>query len=344
VTTAPPNANAAQQKAAPRESRTNETCSKGSKSTRQRKVQVWIKVPVRRGEELNAWIWDRCIHLAHAGATADSTTKLLHDLVGHEAKCGEIERAVRRAFAAVRGKTPGVTAAGGRTAPKWPEPDHAALVRAYEDHPATVEDLAALSPATAPDHPLDVLRELHRADDADLLCLGIKPTGPFYTQTFATWEHWRRDLPRWEMCVPNLMRSESGTTDEGKRSARCRDNSCGKGGQRFLVVEVDLSSDAPVVAELGARPADVCAAVIIHKLGLQHVRMVVESGNRSLHAWVEAGGRTQDKIEHFYRVWRRFAVDWRGSLPEQQFRLPQGFREDKDKVQRVIFWNPEGTR
>ena len=344
TTAAPPNANAAQQRTAPRESRTNETCSKGSKSTKARKVHVWIKVPVRRGEELNQWIWDRCIHLAHAGATPESVTKLLHDLVGHEAKRGEIERAVRRAFAAVRGKTPGVTAADGTPRPKWPEPDHAALMRLWEDHPATVEDLAALSPAAAPDHPLDVLRELHGADGTDLLCLGIKPTGPFYTQTVATWEHWRRELPRWEMCVPNLMRSESGITDEGKRSARCRENSCGKGGQKFLVVEVDLLPDAPVVAELGARPADVCAAVLIHKLGLQHVRMVVESGGKSLHAWVEAGGRTQEQIEQFYRVWRRFAVDWRGSLPEQQFRLPQGFRADKDKVQRVIFWNPEGGR
>jgi hypothetical protein len=36
--------------------------------------------------------------------------------------------------------------------------------------------------------------------------------------------------------------------------------------------------------------------------------------------------------------------DWRGSLPEQQFRLPQGFRADKGKVQRVVFWNPEGGR
>ena len=84
--------------------------------------------------------------------------------------------------------------------------------------------------------------------------------------------------------------------------------------------------------------------MIIHKLGLQSVRMVVESGGKSLHAWVEAAGRTQEQIEQFYRVWRRFAVDWRGSLPEQQFRLPQGFRADKDKVQRVIYWSPEGGR
>lgn len=345
TTAAPPNANAAQRRTAPRESRTNETCAKGSTSTTPRKLRVWIKAPVRRGEELNQWIWDRAWHLAMAGATADSTAKLLHRLVGHEARPGEIERAVRRAFTMARGKAGAIgTMPAGRAAPRWPDADQPALVRVWQDHPATVDDLAALSPAVAPAHPLDVLRELHEAGSDDLLCLGIKPTGPFYTQTVATWEHWRRDLPQWEMCVPNLMRSESGTTDEGNRSARCRDNSCGKGGQRFLVVEVDLSPDAPVVAELGARPADVCAAVLIHKLGLQQVRMVVSSGGKSLHAWVPADGRTQEQIEQFYRVWRLFAADWRGSLPEQQFRLPQGFRADKGAVQRVIYWNPEGGR
>ena len=341
---APPNANAGHKGPAPRESRAKDLLH-GSKSTAPRKITLWVRTPVRRGEGLNQYIWDRAWHLAMAGATAESTCKTIHRLVGHEARPGEIERAVRRAFLTARGKAGTVgTMPGGRHAPKWPDPDHDALVRVWEDHPATVDDLVALSPAVAPEHPLDVLRELHRADDEDLLCLGIKPTGPFYTQTFATWEQWRRDLPRWEMCVPNLMRTEYGTTDEGKRSARCRANSCGKGGQRFLVVELDLSADAPVVAELGARPVDVCAAVILHKIGLHHVRMVVASGGKSLHAWVPAGGRTQEQIEQFYRVWRRFAADWRGSLPEQQFRLPQGFRADKAAVQRVIFWNPGGAQ
>lgn len=302
-----------------------------------RKVRLWIRTPVHRGEELNKWIWDRAWHLAKAGATADSALKLLKSLVGHEAKPGEIERAVRRAFLMARGKMP-----GGRCTPKWPDPDHAALMRLWQANPAMMDELLALSPAVAPDHPLDVLRELHGAADADLLCLGVEPRGPFATLPFGAWEKRRDEILRWEMCVPNLMRAAHGRSDEGNRSARCRESSCGFGGQRFLVVEVDLRDDAPVVAELGARPVDVCAAVIIHKLGLQQVRMVVSSGGKSLHAWVPAAGRTQEQIEQFYRLWRRYAVDWRGSLPEQQFRLPQGYRADKAAVQRIVYWNPKG--
>jgi hypothetical protein len=347
MTTAPPNANAAQQRTAPRKSRTNETCSNGSTSTSGRKRTVWIKKPVHRGDQLNQWIWDRTWHLAMEGATAESTVAVLHSLVGHEARPGEIERAVRRAFPLARGTAAKIGTAGQRERrPAWPLRDDALLARFWEGRPATVEDLAALSPTPAPDHPLDVLRTLHGAEDDALICLGVEPTGPFHTRTLREWQGRRDEIARWEMCVPNLMGTAWGTTAEGKTSARCRDNSCGFGGQRFLVLEFDLPPHAAVIRELGAAPPDVCAALIMHKIGLQCARMVVSSAGKSLHLWLDAGGRTQDQIARFYRVWCTYGADWRGSLPEQQFRLPQGYRRDKRAVQRVVYFNPtpEGGR
>jgi hypothetical protein len=342
MTTAPPeNANAAQQRTAPRETRTNENLTHSSRSTAGRKRTVWIKRPVHRGDQLNNWIWKRAWHLAMEGATQQSAAAALHGLVGHEARRGEIERAVRRAFAKIG-------AGGGQvgtfpTAPAWPLRDDALLARLWEDHPATVDDLAALSPHPAPDHPLDVLRELHGTDDV-LLCLGVEPTGPFYTRTLREWQGWRDQTARWEMVVPNPMRSEWGRTGEGRPSQRCRDNACAEGGQKFLVVEFDLPPHAAVIRELGAAAPDVCAALILSKIGLPAVRMVVHSGSKSLHAWIESGGRTTDAIKRFYRTWCLYGGDWRGSLPEQQFRLPGGYRRDKAAVQRVVYFNPEGGR
>lgn len=347
TTTAPPeNRNAAPTGTTLHDSsRTNENLTKGSTSKAGRKFTVQIKRPVHRGDGLNDWLYRRAFHLAMEGATEDSTAKALHKLVADEARPGEIRRQVERAFRAAGVGAGRIGNLPTRPAkPKWPEPDQAALVRVWEDHPATVDELAALSPCPAPDHPLDVLRVLHGADDDALLCLGETPAGKFYTRTFSQWEHHRDVVTSYAMTVPNLMRAPFGVNDEGRPSGRCRDNSCGFGGQRFLVVELDISADAPVVAELGARPVDVCTAVILHKIGIHHVRMVVASGGKSLHAWVEAGGRTQEQIEQFYRVWRRFAADWRGSLPEQQFRLPQGFRADKGARQTVVYFNPEGAR
>jgi hypothetical protein len=342
--TPPPNANAAQQRTAPRETRTNENLTKGSTSKGTRKRSIWIKRRVHRGEGLNDWLYGRAFHLAMERATPQSVAAALHGLVGDEARPGEIRRQVERAFRAAGANVGRVGSLPPRPAtPKWPEPDQAALVRVWEDHPATVDELAALSPFPAPEHPLDVLRVLHGAHDDAFLCLGETPAGRFYTRTFSQWERHRDAITSYAMTVPNLMRTAAGMNDEGRPSARCRDNSCGQGGQQFLVVELDLCADAPVVAELGARPVDVCAAVILHKIGLQQVRMVVSSGGKSLHAWLPAGGRTQEQIKQFYRVWRRFAADWRGSLPEQQFRLPQGFRADKGARQAVVYVYPEGA-
>jgi hypothetical protein len=345
TTAAPPgNANAAQQRTAPRETRTNEILPQHSRSTAGRKRTIWIKRLPHRGEGLNDRLYRTAFLLAMEGATAQSAAAVLHDQAGHEARPGEIKRQVERAFAHARGNSTTVGALGGHRAPAWPLRDDALLARFWEDHPATVEDLAALSPAPAPDHPLDVLCALHGADDDALICLGVEPTGPFYTRTLAEWQGRRDEIARWEMCVPNLMRTTWGTTTEGNTSSRCRDNSCGFGGQRFLVVEFDLPPHAAVVRELGAAAPDACAALIMDKIGLSAVRMVVHSGSKSLHAWLDAGGRTQDQIARFYRVWCTYGADWRGSLPEQQFRLPQGYRRDKAAVQRVVYWNPEGGR
>lgn len=306
---------------------------------------MWIKRPVVRGEGLNDWLYRRAFHLAKENVTAESAAKALHDLVGQDVRPGEITRQVKRAYAHARGASCNVTV--GRAyicAPSWPMRDDALLARLWEDHPATVDELAALSPVQAPAHPLDVLRQLHRADDNALLCLGVEPTGPFLTLPLAKWEQRRDQIQRWEMCVPNLMRSERGQSMEGKPSARCRDNSCGMGAQRFIVLELDIPPHAAVVAQLGATAPDVCAAVLLGKFNLQRVRMIVHSAGKSLHAWLPADGMTQDQINRFYRTWCLYGGDWRGSLPEQQFRLPAGYRCDKHAVQRVIYWNPEGVQ
>jgi hypothetical protein len=347
TTTAPPeNANAAQQRTAPRETRTNENLTKDSRSTAEgKRTTLVIKRLAHRGEGLNDSFYRRAFRFAMEGVTARSAAAVLHDLAGHEAKPGEIQRQVERAYTHARGKCGSVGTLNCQRGPAWPLRDDGLLARFWEDHPATVDELAALSPHRAPDHPLDVLRALHGADDDALLCLGVEPTGPFSTRSFSQWEKQRGQIERWEMCVPNLMRSEWGMTKDTppQRSQRCRDNACEVGAQRFLVVEFDLPPHAAVIRD-GASAPDVCAALILHKIGLPHVRMVVHSASKSLHAWIETGGRTAEQIARFYRTWCLYGGDWRGSLPEQQFRLPGGWRADKNAAQRVVYWHPEGGR
>jgi hypothetical protein len=343
MTAAPPpgNGSAGQCRPAPRNEK---PFIDSAVSRKPRPMRVWIRRPVERGEHLNDWLFGRAKHLAHRGATADSVAALLQRLVGNQTRPGEIKRQVERGFLFAKRSAAVIGTKGGAPAArKWPLRDDSMLVRLWQDHPSTVDELAALSPHRAPDHPVDVLRQLHDDDNA-LLCLAPQPVGGFQTRTLGEWKQRREDVRRWEMVVPSPMLSAWALNDEGNPSARCRNNSCGLGGQRFLVLEFDIVPTAAVICELGAKAPDVCASIILHKLGLSQVRMIVHSGSKSLQCWLPAGGRTQDQINRFYRVWCTYAGDWRGSLPEQQFRLPQGWRADKNAPQRVVYFNPEGGR
>lgn len=267
---------------------------------------------------------------------------MLHDQVGSQTRPGEIKRQVERAFAKVRGSAG--TVGNYRPAPAWPVVDHDALARFVEIKPLTVADVVAASPATPPDHPLDVLRQLHTADDNALLCLGQTPAGGFQTLAFGQWERRRDEVARWEMCVPNLMSAPQAINFDGRRSARCRNNSCGIGCQRFAVLDLDIRPDDPAAERLGMVPPDICATLILRAVNLHKLRMVVHSGSKSLHAWIDVAGLTQEEVAGFFRTWCHYGGDKAGRLPEQQFRLPGGYRADKGTRQSVLWWNPEGAR
>ena len=305
-------------------------------------LTIWIKAPVNRGTGLNDWLFGRALHCAHAGATAESTAAMLHDQVGNQTHPGEIKRQVERAYSKVRGTAGSVS--NYQPAATWPSADHESIVRFVELKPRTVADVIAASPATPPDHPLDVLRQLHRADDDALLCLGQTPTGGFQTLTFAQWERRRDEIAQWEMCVPNLMSAPHAVNFDGHRSARCRNNSCGIGRQRFAVLDLDIRPDDESAVRLGMAPPDICATLILRAVNLHKLRAVVHSGSKSLHAWIDVAGLPQSDIDGFFRTWCRYGGDKAGRLPEQQFRLPGGYRADKGTRQTVLWWNPEGAR
>jgi len=302
------------------------------------KLRLTFKAPPARGEGLNDWLRDRAIEAAFAGATAQSTAEALSAILGPEAKRGEIKRQVERGFRYALGGAGAVNAGPGR--PKWPERDDAALLELLAERRSNVAELRDQSPHTAPDHPLDVLRAFHRPAADSWLCLNRTPTGTAETMTFEAWEARRAEIADWQMCVPNLMRSQSALNQEGQPSQRCRDNSCGMGAQRFLVLELDIRADSVACLESRMSPPDICASIIA-RLDRKALRMVVHSGGKSLHAWFEVPPATsQAAIEATLRRMCVVGADWRAVLPEQQFRLPQGWRADKGARQEVIFFDP----
>jgi len=148
------------------------------------------------------------------------------------------------------------------------------------------------------------------------------------------------------MCVPNAMSKRVGVNQEGSRSVRCRDTSCGCDSMRYAVAEPDFDADVPLVRE-GLDPQHLSASVILNRIPRERIVMVVDSAGKSLHAWLNIKGLSKSQRDGFFQAGCVYGVDPAGRLPEQQFRLPNGTRHlqtdggNTTAVQQVLYFNPK---
>jgi hypothetical protein len=322
-----------------------------------RRVSLKLDPAPARGEGLNTWMFRTAAFLARQRVVQSEALAFIAEQAGADAKPGEIERQVkegyRRAFENCGSR--GVQRAFPSSGPchsRWPERNDELIRMTVEECPATLTDLWEASPIRPDEkrHPVDILADLHGAHGEELLCMAPAPAFGFETRSF---NHWAqavrgeassssgRRVKDWEMVVPNLMSAPTGRTLDGRQDRpRTKANACDQDSMKFAVVEVDIREDDPLCRSLSRHPLEIGASVIMGRLDLAKVRMVVMSGSKSLHAWVDVAGMNAASVAGFFRSLSPLAVDWRGSLPEQQFRLPNGFRADRQAQQSVIYWNP----
>ena len=80
-------------------------------------------------------------------------------------------------------------------------------------------------------------------------------------------------------------------------------------------------------------------AGVIHKLeSILRLRLVVWSGNKSLHAWYSCTGHPESTIHRFERMAVRLGADRASLRPSQMVRLPWGTRGHPVKSQKVIYY------
>ncbi|MEI6033118.1 MAG: hypothetical protein WCS65_02405 [Verrucomicrobiae bacterium] len=318
-------------------------------------IQVKLEPRPARGSGLNAWMFKTAAALARSRVPQSEAVAFISC---DDAKPGEVERQVEQGYAAAFDSRPvrsdnGAIVIPKPRAPKWPDRDDDRLRGVVGNQPAAVEDVIAASPIK-PDitrHPLDVLAELHGARGAELICLAPKPSKGFRTLSFNQWargirRRWnagkKSQTQDWQMVVPNLMRAPTGSTLDGKPDRdRTKENACDPDRMRFAVVEVDIPPEDPLCVSLGKTPQEMCASVILSQLDRDKLRMVVMSGGKSLHAWLDVDGMDAAAVARLFRTLAPLGVDPAGRLTSQQFRLPNGFRADKGTRQNVIFWNPK---
>lgn len=292
--------------------------------------------PPRSGEGLHRWLFRTARHL-HGHFSEAEICNLLR---AKTANCGrrvsddEIRQAVensRQCASFRRAASPhwkpgaGASYARTHTTPpprRWPCVDRQAQARAIQGTDQGLPDLWEASPIRL----LDDEPQTEAIIDAlfpgnPLLCCGWSETR-FETQPR---EAWRGQLAQMQFIVPSPMRQRTGLNQDGKRSARCLDNT---GARRFLICEFD----APEL------DADKQAALLLHLSEYAPLVAVVYSGGKSYHGWFYVHGHPEQQVERFFKYACKLGCDPATWTLCQSVRLPDGLR-DNGKRQTVFFLN-----
>jgi hypothetical protein len=205
----------------------------------------------------------------------------------------------------------------------WPEPNNHRIHSILASEPFGVCDLWEQSPVKLLDdepHTDEIINILFPGDP--LLCVGRSNAsfGTYGKNYLLRYEV----LSSYALIVPSTMSHLEGFTQAGRLSAHCIANT---GNRRYLVVEFDSGSQ------------DDQAAIIWHLRKYGPLVVVVYSGGKSLHAWFYCEGEDEfgnSRLRRFMEYAVSLGGDYHGWLKSQFMRMPDGWREDKQKRQTVF--------
>ena len=265
------------------------------------------------------WLARAAGGLAAGGmVTRESCVRFLRDVCGdwvsHRAVPErEIESAVRLAY-------DGPAARGGARKPaavKWPPFD--AAERAFAALAEPLFDGVTDTGMTAD----EALRGLFAP--GELVCAGLRCECPVIRPV----EVWMLRASDAQFVVANPMKGFDGLTKEGKPSARCQSN---VGARRYVVAEFD---DPDFGKPAQARVASALAEAL-------PLRMVVDSGGKSLHCWYDVRGVACGEAAAFFAAAVKVGADATRWDPCGWVRMPGGLRRKADGTavrQRVVYWD-----
>jgi len=155
-----------------------------------------------------------------------------------------------------------------------------------------------------------------------LLCVGDSP------QSFRVVKaEFLKDYGDAQFIVPNPLRAMTGTTKNGNRSAHCRD---AMGSRHFIIIENDQGYTAD---------EQVAAAFWLAKETEVTIRLMVSSGKKSIHTWIDTRGIPDETVNAWFRLAVLVGADPRLIVPEQLCRLPGGLRPDTNTRQTILYCN-----
>ena len=170
-----------------------------------------------------------------------------------------------------------------------------------------------------PSDPSEILSQFYRPDA--LLHLSPSKFEPKDVMTCSEWLE--QDLSAKQFICPAELKC--------KEMGRCLEN---VDFRNFLVYE----SDRPGLAGNWDAQAG-CIERLSQDMPL---KLIVYSGNKSLHAWYDISTRRKDQVQDFIGTCIKLGADQASMRPAQLVRMPWGIRREfqkKPKTQKVIFYD-----
>jgi hypothetical protein len=302
-----------------------------------------VRPPPRAGTGVHFWLFGQACQLKDAGATPEEAELYIRASLdehepGRDVPARELNEAVRNAFS--QAQRPDAIA--------WPKSKAKEIKEIVEGAKAfTLAKLKEHSPEQNPgnltaESALDIL-----FPGNPLLCLAPCQSE---ARTFER-EKWRGLENGLQFTVPSPMSKPFGTTQDGRKSARCLDN---VGARRFLVVEFDMTPKSefwvPLIQRWEKKRIsifDAQASLLVDLATNRGLRAplacVVHSGNKSLQGWFYVQGFEDERILPFFQRTVSLGADRATWTRCQLVRLPAGLREN-DVRQEVVYLNPDVIR
>jgi len=131
-------------------------------------------------------------------------------------------------------------------------------------------------------------------------------------------------LSQLSFIVPNPAINKTGLTEQGYESEHAKSQFSVR---KYVVFEFDAEKDK-----------EIQASIILWLAAKRELKLVVDSGGKSLHAWFSAEGVDEPTLLSTYNHLVRLGVDPRTYTRSQFVRLPDGLRDNTIR-QATIYCN-----
>jgi hypothetical protein len=250
--------------------------------------------------------WYRFLSLSE-----DMATEAL--LEHYSRKKTDVDRAIRRVYDSGDGTF--------KPSPQFPDLDQEKVDRIAD---VSVDELLLLSPAPIDTSPRDIIAELFK--EGDLVCLGSGVPHPHAIRVAHIHEFSEGQLEQATFIIPAAMRGRDAVDNAGG-DGRSLNSQANILSRRFQVVEFDTLSK------------ERSAGVLMLLAKYAPLRMVVDSGNKSVHGWYDLGGVTDAQRLLFLQRACSLGADPRLNSKNQWVRMPGGPNPKTGRRQQVLYLN-----